>query len=226
MRQNILHILSILFLLASCQQEEIPGESDNVGYLSLTGFELSNGIEAEPLTKAVDNSLTVHITGVSDAQYDTTFATGTAPERIELAAGEYTVKAYTEGYETATDAPSYCSEDMKVTITAGEIAAIRMTVPMYNVGITATFPDNIGEWFTTYSIALSYNGKEATLDKTISTAYFLPAATDTALTYTLEATNSDREQQSKEVTTDIPKGGMYNITFELGTSGETTEASN
>ena len=35
MKQNILYILLGIFLLASCQQEELPGEEVRYGYLSL-----------------------------------------------------------------------------------------------------------------------------------------------------------------------------------------------
>ena len=35
MKQNILYILLGIFLLASCQQEELPGEESRYGYLSL-----------------------------------------------------------------------------------------------------------------------------------------------------------------------------------------------
>lgn len=227
MKRNILYLIFGLFLLASCQQEELPNAG--TGYLAIADL----SVEAPQVNvvssraEAEEESLTIEIVK-EDGTPVQTLTEAELADRIELAVGKYTLKVYSANYGTDAgwtdtdkgEAIYYAEEPFEVT--AGQTATVSMDVPMINFGVTFQFPEAYKEYFTTYSFTVTVNEREVILQDG-ETAYFPYTAETTSFAYALNATNTDKESLKDSGTyrtgegASVASGTIYAVTYELET---------
>lgn len=224
MKRNILYLIFGLFLLASCQQEELP--DTGTGYLAIADL----SVEAPQVNvvssraEAEEEPLTIEIVkeeGTTVQKFTETELT----DRIELAVGKYTLKVYSENYGTDAgwtdtdkgEAIYYAKEPFEVTV--GQTATVSIGVPMINFGVTFQFPEAYKEYFT-YTFTVIEGGRTVEL-KDGETAYF-SYEKGVTFDYVLSATNKDQELRTMEGSygtegESVASGTIYTITYELET---------
>lgn len=221
--KQILYTLLSLFLLISCQQEDILSEQEKKGYLQLTNLSLVSPTIESVQTRAVDEDLYVEITGTD---VNDTYEPGTLPNKIELEAGEYTLKAYNEAYQNKTaNAPQYYVEET-FAIEAEKVTYPTIAVPMVNVGISlATLSDELQGLFNDVKLSFYTTDKQTETVLQPEETVYMDYAEDMTLTYTLTATNADNETFTTEKKTygnvegeKIEPGHCYVITYSLASS--------
>lgn len=222
MKQTLYTLLS-LFLLISCQQEDILSEQEKKGYLQLTDLSLISPTIESVQTRAVDEDLYVEITGTD---VNDTYEPGTLPNKIELEAGEYTLKAYNEAYQNKTaNAPQYYVEET-FAIEAEKVTYPTIAVPMVNVGISlATLSDELQGLFNDVKLSFYMTDEQIVTVLQPGETVYMDYAEDITFTYTLTATNADNETFTTEKKTygnvegeKIEPGHCYVITYSLASS--------
>lgn len=213
------YILLSLFLLISCQQEDILSEQGK-GYLQLTDLSLVSPTIESVHTRAVDEDLYVEIIGTD---VNNTYEPGTFPSKIELEAGEYTLKAYNEAYKNKTsNTPQYYVETT-FTIQAEKVTYPTISVPMVNVGISlATLSDELQELFSDVELSFYKTDEQTVTVLQPGETIYMDYAEDMTFTYTLTATNTDNETFTTERKTygnvegeKVEPGHCYVITYSL-----------
>lgn len=227
--KQTLYILFSLLLLVSCQQESSLPEQ-GTGYLQLGDLTLGNTTETI-VTRAVEADLYIEISGGSNVNLS--YQPGQFPEgKVELAAGNYTLKAYNEAYLTpGSNAPRYYAEQ-DFTIEAEKVRYVTLQVPMINVAIKlAPFGDDLAGSFTspTLTVKASTVTSEATTLGPDETVYF-DYTEGMTFTYQLTATNADNETFSTEEKTygntegnTMEPGHCYVISYTLASSTRTLQ---
>lgn len=227
--KQTLYILFSLLLLVSCQQEDTLPEQ-GTGYLQLGDLTLGNTTETI-VTRAVEADLYIEISGGSNVNLS--YQPGQFPEgKVELAAGNYTLKAYNEAYLTpGSNAPRYYAEQ-DFTIEAEKVRYVTLQVPMINVAIKlAPFGDDLAGLFTnpTLTVKASTVTSEATTLGPDETVYF-DYTEGMTFTYQLTATNADNETFCTEEKTygntegnTVESGHCYVISYTLASSTRTLQ---
>lgn len=221
--KQILYTLLSLFLLISCQQEDILSEQEKKGYLQLTNLSLVSPTIESVQTRAVDEDLYVEITGTD---VNDTYEPGTLPNKIELEAGEYTLKAYNEAYQNKTaNAPQYYVETT-FTIQAEKVTYPTISVPMVNVGISlATLSDELQGLFNDVKLSFYTTDEQTETVLQPGETVYMDYAENMTFTYTLTATNADNETFTTEKKIygkvegeKVEPGHCYVITYSLASS--------
>lgn len=219
MKQTLYTLLSI-FLLISCQQEDILSEQEKKGYLQLTDLSLVSPTIESVHTRAVDEDLYVEIIGTD---VNNTYEPGTFPSKIELEAGEYTLKAYNDAYKNKTaNAPQYYVETT-FTIEAEKVTYPTISVPMVNVGISlATLSDELQGLFNDVKLSFYTTDEQTETVLQPGETVYMDYAEAMTFTYTLTATNADNETFTTEKKTygnvegeKVESGHCYVITYSL-----------
>lgn len=217
--KHTLYTLLSFFLLISCQQEDILSEQGK-GYLQLTDLSLVSPTIESVHTRAVDEDLYVEIIGTD---VNNTYEPGTFPSKIELKAGEYTLKAYNEAYKNKTsNAPQYYVETT-FTIQAEKVTYPTISVPMVNVGISlATLSDELQGLFNDVELSFYTTYAQTVTVLQPGKTVYMDYAEDMTFTYTLTATNADNETFTTEKKTygkveeeKVEPGHCYVITYSL-----------
>lgn len=220
--KQILYTLLSLFLLISCQQEDILSEQGK-GYLQLTDLSLVSPTIESVHTRAVDEDLYVEIIGTD---VNNTYEPGTFPNKIELEAGEYTLKAYNDAYQNKTaNAPQYYVEET-FTIEAEKVTYPTIAVPMVNVGISlATLSDELQGLFNDVKLSFYTTDEQTETVLQPGETVYMDYAEGITFTYTLTATNADNETFTTEKKTygnvegeKVEPGHCYVITYSLASS--------
>lgn len=225
MKQTLYILTSLLFLLASCQQEDnLPSSETGKGYLSLSSLEIEASTITPISTRTVNPELAIEIVK-ADATPVVKYDAGAAGAsgKIELEAGEYKLKAYSPNYGTTWQsdekgAPIYYKEQ-SFTIVAEKVNYLSVQVPMINIGVQLILPEEFGNWFTSYTFSAQIGNRTVTL-KEGETAYFeLPENNNTKLQYSLSATNIDDEmmQQDSNYEGDLTAGTIYEVSYSIST---------
>lgn len=217
--KHTLYTLLSLFLLISCQQEDILPEQGK-GYLQLTDLSLASPTIESVHTRAVDEDLYVEIIGTD---VNNKYEPGTFPSKIELEPGEYTLKAYNEAYKNKTsNTPQYYVETT-FTIQAEKVTYPTISVPMVNVGISlATLSDELQGLFNDVELSFYTTYAQTVTVLQPGETVYMDYAEDMTFTYTLTATNADNETFTTERKTygnveeeKVEPGHCYVITYSL-----------
>ena len=217
--KHTLYTLLSFFLLISCQQEDILPEQGK-GYLQLTDLSLASPTIENVHTRAVDEDLYVEIIGTD---VNNTYEPGTFPSKIELEAGEYTLKAYNKAYKNKTsNTPQYYVETT-FTIQAEKVTYPTISVPMVNVGISlATLSDELQGLFNNVKLSFYTTDEQTVTVLQPGETIYMDYAEDMTFTYTLTATNADNEIFTTERKTygkvegeKVEPGHCYVITYSL-----------
>ena len=204
MKHTILYIAT-LFLLAACQQEELPLGEQALGYLSLSAVEVEASDVQLISTRAEnteDLTLSIEETGQS---YNP------IPSEIALAPGEYHITISNNADPTKA---AVFEMDTVITIEEEKVTNLgEVKVPMTNFGVQLKLPEVFDdESIITYTFTV--NEKDLTNGQTVYFNY----SSDAKIKYKLTATNADDEPQTDEGThSTITSGTIYVITYSLAT---------
>lgn len=195
MKKTVLYILLVVFLLSSCQKEEVSLTSGE-GYLSFTGIEIQNQAVTEVKSRTLEESLTVDL-----YQGGTKIRTLT-PEELENtikleASTDYSLKVYSENYGSDAEwtneekgEPVYYKEQ-PFEVKEGEITPVKVQVPMVNFAVKLSMPES-QNWISDYTFTVTSGERKVTLQNG-ETAYF-PYRESSSFNYTLQLTNTDNEK--------------------------------
>ena len=205
MKHTILYIAT-LFLLAGCQQEELPLGEQALGYLSLSAVEVEASDVQLISTRAEnteDLTLSIEETGQS---YNP------IPSEIALAPGEYHITISNNADPTKA---AVFEMDTVITIEEEKVTDLgEVKVPMTNFGVQLKLPEVFDdESIITYTFTV--NEKDLTNGQTVYFNY----SSDAKIEYKLTATNADDETKTDEGTYSEPitSGTIYVITYSLAT---------
>lgn len=219
MKQYILCIMLGIFLLASCQKEERFAEESATGFLSLTGITLQADIQTIS-SRAVDSELYVEI--LQNEETYRLYEPGTVPNKIELPAGTYQLRAYNAAfqmenpYEDLGNAVFY-QEGTTFEVKAGEVTPLELKVPMINFGVTLRLPEEFAAYFGE-NYTFTVTSDRSVRLKEGETAYF-PYSENMPFSYTLTAINGDDEVTALQggTCTNVTSGTIYTVSYEMET---------
>lgn len=219
MKQYILCIMLGIFLLASCQKEERFAEESATGFLSLTGITLQADIQTIS-SRAVDSELYVEI--LQNEETYCLYEPGTVPDKIELPAGTYQLRAYNAAfqmenpYEDLGNAVFY-QEGTTFEVKAGEVTPLELKVPMINFGVTLRLPEEFAAYFGE-NYTFTVTSDRSVRLKEGETAYF-PYSENMPFSYTLTAINGDDEVTAPQggTCTNVTSGTIYTVSYEMET---------
>lgn len=219
MKQTILYLLLGIFLLSSCQQEDISSNTAT-GYLVLESIDMQ--VSQQTISsRAVDADLYVDI-----LQKDAIFrqyGPGMVPDRIELPVGTYRLHVYNAA---ATLPDPYDGNGVAIFEYTGEPITIEangttlieeIEVPMINFGVTLQLPEEFNTYFKNYTFTVTSSDRALTL-KEGETAYF-PYSENMPFSYTLTAINGDGEVTAPQggTCTKVTSGTIYTVSYEMET---------
>lgn len=226
MKQYILSIVSLFFLLVGCQQEELI-EQQGTGYLSLESLTLQ-AVSHQPVTRAgVEEGLGCEI-------YDSTgkeiFSLAPGDEYVsqlmELEVGTYTLKAYNQAYldnDYSTWTNSELGEaihyiETSFTIEADKTNYLKVEVPMINFAVCLESIQG-EEFFQKFELVVTVGERVLWLKKG-DVGYFLPVKGDETLSYCISYTNDDGEGATGDAKT-LPSAPaantQYNFVYNIET---------
>lgn len=193
MKLNIFYIICGLFLLASCQQEEIPSGE---GFLSLTGIEVQTQEITNVASRAVDEDLTVDL--YKGEQFVRTLTAEEMQSKIKLEpATDYKLKVYSANYgqdnnwtNKMSGEPVYYKEE-PFEVKEGETTALKVQVPMCNYAVSLVLPEGVKKWMT-YTFEVK-SGDRTVILQDGGTAYFPGSALGSPFSYKLKLKNTDSE---------------------------------
>lgn len=231
MKQTILYLLLGIFLLASCQQEELPNTETGYGYLSISELSVNTPqIDVvSSRTEAEEEPLTIEIW--KGEELLRTLSEADLANKIELEAGKgYTLKVYSSEYgkdkEWTNDnlgAPIYHAETTFEILT-DKTTQVSVDVPMINFGVSFSFPEEYKEAFPTCNLTVIAGERTVENIQPGETAYFPYNAGVTTFTYTLSVTNTDKEEWTDDEgkygdaeNETVSAGTIYTVTYEMQT---------
>ena len=224
--KQILYFLLGIFLLASCQQEELTESKDAYGYLSLRSVVAQVENVNQPASRAALPTIDTKVLYVKICEGDKeviTYKPGEVPEKIQLPIGTYTAKAYNAAYQTyeswtedAQGEPVFYGEET-FTITADTQTEVTLEVSLHNFGMTFQLGNNFGTYFQEEqtTLTLMCNGRNVTLDagQQRSTYVYFYLEENSKLNYTLVSRNDDDETVTLSGTPEVANGKCYTLTF-------------
>ena len=224
--KQILYLLLGIFLLASCQQEELTESNDAYGYLSLRSVVAQVENVNQPASRAVP-TIDTEALYVEICEGDKTVLTyepGEVPEEIQLPIGTYTAKAYNEAYkeyesweENALGEAVFYGETEPFTIETGTTPTEQtIEVSLYNFGIAFKLDNNFGTYFdkANTTLALSCNNRNITYDLQSGMYAYFYVEEGEHLSYTLSSQNADDETVTLPGTVEeATNGKCYTVTF-------------
>lgn len=225
MKQNLLYLLLGIFLLTSCQQEELTENQSDYGYLSLKSVVATVENVNQPASRALPSvdKAALYVEICEGDKTVLSYEPGEVPEQIPLPIGTYTAKAYNAAYQTyeswtedAQGEPVFYGEET-FTITADTRTEVTLEVSLHNFGITFQLGDNFGTYFQSdqTTLTLMCNGRNVTLDTNhpSGTYVYFHLEENASLNYTLVSQNADNEPVTLSGTLAVENGKCYTLTF-------------
>lgn len=220
MKQTILYLLLGFFLLASCQQEEIPNAETAMGTLSLNGISVQVANETVS-SRAVDADLYVDI--LQEDAIFRQYGPGMVPDRIELPEGTYRLHVYNAA---ATLPDPYDGNGVAIFEYTGEPFTIEangrtlteeIKVPMINFGVTLRLPEEFAAYFGE-NYTFTVTSDRSVRLKEGETVYF-PYSENMTFSYSLTAINGDDEVTVPQggTCTKVTSGTIYTVSYEMET---------
>lgn len=219
MKQTILYLLLGIFLLSSCQQEDISSNTAT-GYLVLESIDMQVSQQTVS-SRAVDADLYVDI--LQEDAIFRQYGPGMVPDRIELPEGTYRLHVYNAA---ATLPDPYDGNGVAIFEYTGEPIMVEangttlieeIEVPMINFGVTLQLPEEFNTYFKNYAFTVTSN-RSVEL-KEGETAYFPYDSDNVTFSYSLKATNADGEESEPEGGTrnEVVSGTIYTVSYEMET---------
>ena len=219
MKQTILYLLLGIFLLSSCQQEDISSNTAT-GYLVLESIDVQVNQQTVS-SRAVDADLYVDI--LQEDAIFRQYGPGMVPDRIELPEGTYRLHVYNAA---ATLPDPYDGNGVAIFEYIGEPITVEangttlieeIEVPMINFGVTLQLPEEFNTYFKNYAFTVT-SDRSVEL-KEGETAYFPYNSDKVTFSYSLKATNADGEESEPEGGTrnEVVSGTIYTVSYEMET---------
>ena len=217
--KQILYLLVGIFLLASCQQEDISSNTAT-GYLVLESIDMQ--VSQQTISsRAVDADLYVDI--LQEDAIFRQYGPGMVPDRIELPEGTYRLHVYNAA---ATLPDPYDGNGVAIFEYTGEPFTIEangrtlteeIKVPMINFGVMLQLPEEFNTYFKNYAFTVT-SDRSVEL-KEGETAYFPYNSDKVTFSYSLKATNADGEESEPEGGTrnEVVSGTIYTVSYEMET---------
>lgn len=226
MKRNLLYLLLGIFLLASCQQEEMLNAETGYGYLSISELSVATTQVHVVSSRADEEPLTIEI--LKDGETVQTLTETELANKIKLEAGTgYSLKVYSSDYGKESEwtnedkgTPVYYAEK-EFEILTDRTTEVKVEVPMTNFGVSFQFPEEYKEVFPSCTLSVTVGGRIVALQSG-ETAYFTYAG-ETTFSYTLTATNKDNEpltdtgSYGEEAEQTIASGTIYTVSYEMET---------
>ena len=221
MKRNLLYLLLGIFLLASCQQEEMLNAETGYGYLSVSELSVATTPVHVVSSRADEEPLTIEI--LKDEETVQTLTETELANKIELEAGTgYSLKVYSSDYGKESEwtnedkgTPVYYAEK-EFEILTDRTTEVKVEVPMTNFGVSFQFPEEYKEVFPSCTLSVKVGGRTVALQSG-ETAYFTYAG-ETTFSYTLTATNKDNEPLTDTGSYQtIASGTIYTVSYEMET---------
>lgn len=230
MKQNLLYLLLGIFLLTSCQQEELTENQSDYGYLSLKSVVATVENVNQPASRALPSvdKAALYVEICEGDKTVLSYEPGEVPEQIPLPIGTYTAKAYNAAYQTyesLTDgdmgeAVFYGETELFTIEAASEPTTQTIKVSLYNFGIAFALDENFKEYFDEENTALtlSCNNRSVTYDLQQKNYAYFYLEEGASLSYTLSSQNKDGETVTLPGTLSgtqkgIANGKCYTLTF-------------
>lgn len=224
MKRSFIYIyfFSLLLTLAACQGEEFVNGSDGMGYLTL-----EIGANASTLTKAdgpaPDYDPKKLLVEIIDGEGNPAITPTVDWEGgFRLAAGTYTVKASSNGFDgkTACDKPYYAGST-KVTIEAGEEATAELTCTLATVKVSVEFDESFSSSFASAAVTVSsaVEGSHSyKMGENAGEAYYFPVGTLTADLTVRNKQGVDFTHQKK--ITDVKARDYFQLIYKVEDHGQ------
>lgn len=219
MKQTILYLLLGIFLLASCQQEDISSNTAT-GYLVLESIDMQ--VSQQTISsRAVDADLYVDI--LQEDAIFRQYGPGMVPDRIELPEGTYRLHVYNAA---ATLPDPYDGNGVAIFEYTGEPFTIEangrtlteeIKVPMINFGVTLRLPEEFAAYFGE-NYTFTVTSDRSVRLKEGETVYF-PYSENMTFSYSLTAINGDDEVTAPQggTYTNVTSGTIYTVSYEMET---------
>lgn len=219
MKQTILYLLLGIFLLASCQQEDISSNTAT-GYLVLESIDVQVNQQTVS-SRAVDADLYVDI--LQEDAIFRQYGPGMVPDRIELPEGTYRLHVYNAA---ATLPDPYDGNGVAIFEYTGEPFTIEangrtlteeIKVPMINFGVTLRLPEEFAAYFGE-NYTFTVTSDRSVRLKEGETVYF-PYSENMTFSYSLTAINGDDEVTAPQggTYTNVTSGTIYTVSYEMET---------
>lgn len=227
MKQTILYLFLGIFLLASCQQEDLSNAETGYGYLAVSELSVATAQVHVVSSRADEEPLTIEI--LKDGETVKNLTETELANKIELEAGTgYSLKVYSSDYGKESEwtnedkgTPVYYAEQ-EFEILTDRTTEVKVEVPMTNFGVSFQFPEEYKEVFPSCTLSVKVGERTVPL-LSGETAYFTYAE-GTTFSYTLTATNAEGENLNTEEKTygseaeqPIASGTIYTVSYEMET---------
>lgn len=222
MKNLYLFLITLLTLpaLISCQQDDV----DNIGYLRIevgTNAYVDTRIAADYNPKQIALQILDSKGGIVESTDDWETLSG---QQIRLAAGTYTVKASSNGFdgsESGFDIPYYAGSQ-QITVQTGKEVTANITCTLANVKVTVNYDQSFIDAFqsataTVKSAMEGVNELSFRMGDELKPAYF-PVAD---LTSTISVTNHSGQQFSQDTPiTNVKARKHYILNFKVAETGD------
>ena len=222
MKNIYLFLITLLTLptLISCQQDDV----DNIGYLRIevgTNAYVDTRIAADYNPKQIALQILDSKGGIVESTDDWETLSG---QQIRLAAGTYTVKASSNGFdgsESGFDIPYYAGSQ-QITVQTGKEVTANITCTLANVKVTVNYDQSFIDAFqsataTVKSAMEGVNELSFRMGDELKPAYF-PVAD---LTATISVTNHSGQQFSQDTPiTNVKARKHYILNFKVAETGD------
>lgn len=223
MKKIYLFLFVILSTLSitSCQQDDL---NDNIGYLRIevgTNAYVDTRIAADYNPKQIALQILDSKGGIVESTDDWETLSG---QQIRLAAGTYTVKASSNGFdgsESGFDIPYYAGSQ-QITVQTGKEVTANITCTLANVKVTVNYDQSFIDAFqsataTVKSAMEGVNELTFRMGDELKPAYF-PVAD---LTATISVTNHSGQQFSQDTPiTNVKARKHYILNFKVAETGD------
>lgn len=223
MKKIYLFLFVILSTLSitSCQQDDL---NDNIGYLRIevgTNAYVDTRIAADYNPKQIALQILDSKGGIVESTDDWEILSG---QQIRLAAGTYTVKASSNGFdgsESGFDIPYYAGSQ-QITVQTGKEVTANITCTLANVKVTVNYDQSFIDAFqsataTVKSAMEGVNELSFRMGDELKPAYF-PVAD---LTATISVTNHSGQQFSQDTPiTNVKARKHYILNFKVAETGD------
>ena len=223
MKKIYLFLFVILSTLSitSCQQDDL---NDNIGYLRIevgTNAYVDTRIAADYNPKQIALQILDSKGGIVESTDDWETLSG---QQIRLAAGTYTVKASSNGFdgsESGFDIPYYAGSQ-QITVQTGKEVTANITCTLANVKVTVNYDQSFIDAFqsataTVKSAMEGVNELSFRMGDELKPAYF-PVAD---LTATISVTNHSGQQFSQDTPiTNVKARKHYILNFKVAETGD------
>lgn len=222
MKNLYLFLITLLTLpaLISCQQDDV----DNIGYLRIevgTNAYVDTRIASDYNPKQIALQILDSKGGIVESTDDWETLSG---QQIRLAAGTYTVKASSNGFdgsESGFDIPYYAGSQ-QITVQTGKEVTANITCTLANVKVTVNYDQSFIDAFqsataTVKSAMEGVNELSFRMGDELKPAYF-PVAD---LTATISVTNHSGQQFSQDTPiTNVKARKHYILNFKVAETGD------